>query len=380
MATKTTGKISASTASKAYNQKTIAAIKARNAGIAQPNVQTKPSDQLKALSIANAQPNASATAIKANTTSGGGANSLRDLSIALANNQKVTQQDINTGSLARTGTAENPITANIPNYDALVAAQRKQRETPSPVTTPVSKVDSYYKELLSALKPTTEEEKAQNEQVNLEAQLRNLRQGQGVMDEDIGDQPIALPFISGQRAAVERRYGLQRSDVTNQQQTLQAKLANLQGQRQSAIDVAKVGVDYGKYQDSVGQQEQTNALNAQKYADSLTQQQYENTTGASQYQDKLKQQQIENANAQQRIAIERQNANRLLTEASTGNDVESKQIASFQADASTYVEKLGSGEISWGTAFNAIKAKYPQASNELIDATLGKERYYNVNP
>jgi hypothetical protein len=64
--------------------------------------------------------------------------------------------------------------------------------------------------------------------------------------------------------------------------------------------------------------------------------------------------------------------------ASGSSSTEEKEITKFRSDASTYIEKLDRREIGWGAAFNAIKAKYPEASNELIDQTLNKEAYYTV--
>lgn len=64
--------------------------------------------------------------------------------------------------------------------------------------------------------------------------------------------------------------------------------------------------------------------------------------------------------------------------ASTKADTDDKEIKSFRSDAAGLIEKLGMNEISWGAAFNSLKAKYPEASNELIDVTLNKNAYYEV--
>lgn len=63
---------------------------------------------------------------------------------------------------------------------------------------------------------------------------------------------------------------------------------------------------------------------------------------------------------------------------SGGGTTDDKEITKFRSDASEYIQKLDRREIGWGAAFNAIKAKYPQASNELIDQTLNKEAYYTI--
>lgn len=60
------------------------------------------------------------------------------------------------------------------------------------------------------------------------------------------------------------------------------------------------------------------------------------------------------------------------------SDGEESEIKSFRSDASKYIEQLESRKIGWGAAFNALKAKYPEASNELIDRTLNKEAYYTT--
>lgn len=65
---------------------------------------------------------------------------------------------------------------------------------------------------------------------------------------------------------------------------------------------------------------------------------------------------------------------------SSGSNAEDKKIEAFRSDAQKYILQLESKEIGWGGAFNALKAKYPEASNELIDATLKKDAYYNTTP
>jgi len=71
-------------------------------------------------------------------------------------------------------------------------------------------------------------------------------------------------------------------------------------------------------------------------------------------------------------------ANRKAVRSSTTiNNVtpETKEIDKFRADAADWISKLGADTVSWSTAFNAIRAKYPEASNELIDLTLNRDKY-----
>lgn len=261
-----------------------------------------------------------------------------------------------------TGNPTPPVWATAPAASGIGAEQLGQ----SPALP--SNVAPAQQALLQALQTTGAEQSVQTEQQKAEQELRNLQRGQDQTNKNIADQPIAKPFITGQQAAVAQQYGIDRGAVNDRMLTLQAKLANLQAQRQSSIDVAKTRLDFAKYQDSQAQQQFQNQatlaqqqLAYQQYQDKLKQQEYENTTSAAQ-------QAFDNQIAQQQQA-------RL---ASSGSSSENKETAAFQADAAKFIEQLGSNKVSWGTAFNALKAKYPQASNELIDVTLGKDRYYTV--
>ena len=119
----------------------------------------------------------------------------------------------------------------------------------TPVT-PANSADAFLQAYLQSLSPTSAETGLQSQGAALEAQLRNLNQGQGVMNANLEDQPIALPFITGQESAVEKRYALQRGDVMNQQLTVQQKLALEQAKRQSSIDVNKATLDYATGKDT----------------------------------------------------------------------------------------------------------------------------------
>mgnify|MGYP007071602954 CR=1 FL=1 len=50
---------------------------------------------------------------------------------------------------------------------------------------------------------------------------------------------------------------------------------------------------------------------------------------------------------------------------------EEKEITAFRNEASGLIKDLDAGDIEWGAAFDSLKAKYPNASNALIDSTLG---------
>jgi hypothetical protein len=157
---------------------------------------------------------------------------------------------------------------------------------PFQYTPNTTKSDTFYKSLLDSLKPSNEENNVANQQKALDSELRNTNQGQDEMNRNIKDQPIALPFITGQQNAVEERYALARGDIGNRQQTLQAKLANLQARRQSAIDVSREGLKYAENQESrdekTARQQYEDSLNQSRYNDSQTQQTLDNTYRQSQ--------------------------------------------------------------------------------------------------
>ena len=86
----------------------------------------------------------------------------------------------------------------------------------------------------------------QAQQAALDAKLRAFDQSSGQMQLNVEGQPIAQGFISGQQAAIAKQSALDRTGITNDQQTLQQRLATAQARQQSAIDVAKSIADYSK--------------------------------------------------------------------------------------------------------------------------------------
>lgn len=64
------------------------------------------------------------------------------------------------------------------------------------------------------------------------------------------------------------------------------------------------------------------------------------------------------------------------------DDEEEKEIKQFRTDAADLIQKLDNGDITWGTAYDSLKVKYPLASSAAIDQALGggynenKKEYY----
>ena len=275
--------------------------------------------------------------------------------------------------------------------------------TYSPYNPGTSNVDQYYQNLISAHKPSQQYIDAQSQQDALAQQQRNLNRSQELTNNNLDAQPIARGFITGQQTEIAKDFALDRGVLADQQQTQEQKLARLQQQQQSAIDVASAGVDYGQYLDTradntyqnnfsnqlaVDQfnqlgaqhdyQNQYNAyqdsLAASQYQDQQAQQQYLNTTDESRYEDDLKQQQIENSLDQQRINNSKKSTDGL----SDAEKAEIKEQDKLVEDAKGLRGKLATGDISWADAWNQLHAEYPKASNEALDKLLDKKSFDTV--
>jgi len=103
--------------------------------------------------------------------------------------------------------------------------------------------NSYEGQVKALMGLTPEEQKLKDEQTALDATLKNFDKSNEQMNLNIKGQPIAQGFLTGQQAALQEQSGITRTGITNDQQTLQQKLANAQAKRQASFDVAKFGMD-----------------------------------------------------------------------------------------------------------------------------------------
>jgi len=138
------------------------------------------------------------------------------------------------------------------NFAGQIAALNAQQGAPAPVQAPPvttgddAVIDRWLDQLTKDMTPSEEQNALNQQAAALQAQLRNLNQGQGVMNANLEDQPIQLAFVTGQQSALERRYALQRADVMNQQMTINQQLALAQQKMQSAIDVDKTQLAFAQ--------------------------------------------------------------------------------------------------------------------------------------
>lgn len=120
---------------------------------------------------------------------------------------------------------------------------------PPPTDTPVnqsSPADSLLEAYMKSLQPNPDQLALQQQSAALEGAMRQNGTNQGLSNSLTEGQAIPLGEVTGQEANIAKQYQLQNQTLNNQQQTVQAKLANLQAQRQSGIDVAKAALDYSK--------------------------------------------------------------------------------------------------------------------------------------
>ena len=91
----------------------------------------------------------------------------------------------------------------------------------------------------SFLTPGTKEGAVTDKASQIEGQLNALESREEQLLADIRKQPISAGFLSGQSAAVQRQFAIDRNALQREKQTLISQLANLQAQRASALDVSK---------------------------------------------------------------------------------------------------------------------------------------------
>lgn len=237
-----------------------------------------------------------------------------------------------------------------------------------------SSLDSYLQSYLNSLSPSSDETNAQNQLNALQSQQSGINASRDLGIEAVNEQPIATPFLTGQGAAITNRAAVQSGALGAQQVPLQQQLATAQAKRQSAVDVSKALLDYQTNQQKTAQSGQFSLSPGQTQYDA------QGNAIASAPGAKLDTSTVE-VNGR-KLLINSQTGQTIqdlgAATSSTGNTTDQSQINSFNKDAAAYIEKLGSNTTSWATAFNALKAQYPQASNELIDQTLGKDKYYTV--
>jgi len=127
-----------------------------------------------------------------------------------------------------------------------------QTPTPTPqVPTPQAPAaptqrDIYLKQISDSLQQTPDELSYQDKLAALQAQQANLAASEQLGLNKIQDQAIAMPFITGQQAALQRSVAGQEQALQAQQVPLQTRLAQLQADRARQAEVGKLGLEYTK--------------------------------------------------------------------------------------------------------------------------------------
>ena len=273
-------------------------------------------------------------------------------------------------------TAPTPPVSDTPGtstgISTITSYQPSQYQQYTPVTPQTSGADAYYKQLLDSMKQTQEEVDLQNQQTDLNGKLKNFDSSLNQRTVDTQGQPIASGFIQGQNAAIARQGAVDRSYISNDQQTLQEKLANLQQRRQSAIDVAKAGVNYGQSKDTA-----INAANQQNFQNI----QSVNASNANQYQQNFNNTQLTAAQqAANKIAQQNANTTQYKSQTTSNNSLnkdEQQLLSGIQAAQ----DNLRSGT-SWGDVWSSLYGRFKtndeahnQQLREYLDGSLGKNQW-----
>ena len=108
-----------------------------------------------------------------------------------------------------------------------------------PVAGGISSLSQAEESLKAKLVPSAQENTTQSQLDALLAQQAGVSASRDLGIQAVGEQPIAMPFITGQQAAITGRAATQLGALGAQAVPLQQQLARAQAQRQSAIDVSK---------------------------------------------------------------------------------------------------------------------------------------------
>lgn len=248
-------------------------------------------------------------------------------------------------------------------------------------------LEQYFNEYTGHLTPSTQETQTRQDINNLNASWR-----QGILG--VEGQPIAMPFVTGQSAAITRQADMQR-------QTLQEQLGLAQAQRMAAMDVAKA--KYGFASDEATRRMQASeqdfsrwlstqnlGLQANQFNEQQKQTAWENQFRLMGYsadeayrmaqlkmeQDRLaqstQQQSFSNQMAQQQFGLDQQ---RLQQDQSQFSASQSQQQQQFQAQQAEEAARRAQQQSQFEAQLKAEEAAKQGSSDILGSASTG---YYTM--
>jgi len=245
-----------------------------------------------------------------------------------------------------TPTPQSPTAAPLPTAPTPTALPNAPQLAPIPPNTYTSPdVSPYFQQYQALLKMSPQEEESQT-------QLNQLNASRNQSMVDLEGQPIAIPFITGQQAAVNKQFELSKLPLQNQ-------LALAQGKRQGELTAAGAQLDFVKYQADAALQQRKQQLDELLASNSITQQQYQNELQKAQLENEQKQQEFENqfSTAQYQNTVGQQGFQNQM------------ETARFQADQQYNNQKLA---LDTALANNQISQQTYQ--NELAKAQLQNQQ------
>jgi len=277
------------------------------------------------------------------------------------------------------GTLNNSFTLPKTNADIenLINEQRKMQ-------------DAYFQALQPSQKQLELEASLADIRQQIDAKLQSLQAGK----DKITDQTIPMEFITGQNASLDRTAQRQLENLNAIENNLLTRLGLEQNDQKMRQDAAAAQMGFAqdnldlawKIQDRI--QADEDRVLAQ--ADRLSAAAKDNL---SMFLDMFQGLDFTDLSPQEQATISslagtagvpidllskgmetiknQMIAEQLRKAKGSGGSTEDKEIAKFRADAADYINKLDSGKITWGAAWDSLRVLYPSASPELLDATLG---------
>lgn len=150
----------------------------------------------------------------------------------------------------------NPILPPTPPAPPLTYTQGSTptRTLPTPPTPPTQNLSRTAFDEWMKLQQQTQEDPSQPELDAIIAQQANLASSRDLGVADLRNQAIAMPFITGQTAALERSAAAKMGALESQSVPLKLKIAKDQAKRAAASDVAKAKYEFETEQEKLAQE------------------------------------------------------------------------------------------------------------------------------
>lgn len=314
--------------------------------------------------------------------------------------QGLSLEDVQARGTTSTTTSPTPpmtdVTVDVPST---IDSQTYDSAFTMPTTTAdieklIEQNQALQQDYIDSLGPSQEELALQQKIATVDEQIANYMASYDAGINAIEDEVIPMSFITGQQASLERRKDATIANLTRYQDILTKRLGIATDNRKTISEGKLAAVNFATSNISLALQIQE-AISAQQdrvlaRADKLKSGARDTLTSmltmfqGIDYADLTPELQnsLNSLAAQAGVpsdllmkgmeVVKNQMIQAALKKASSGSrSSEESEISKFRNDAADMILKLDSGTVSWGAAWDSLRAQYPSASNETIDAMLG---------